>query len=216
MKIEGRRLKAEDKSRKRSRWITPLSPLTCLLVLLLASKVEGGRKLTEFLKAPQPVQDAFDRKVAAAIKRSLEAERAVANEVGDDPLWTQPPADPVDATWDESWSRRAKFKPKKGQPAPYDRHTDPLFALDLRDVWDELTGGEIRNGRAHCPSPQHDDQFPDCGVRESDWRCFACGANGSIIDLGAHLYGMEPRGKAFFDIRERLLSQLGIEERRAA
>jgi len=36
---------------------------------------------------------------------------------------------------------------------------------------------------------------------------------GSAIDLAAHLYGLEPRGAGFFEIRRRLaLDLLGREE----
>ena len=38
--------------------------------------------------------------------------------------------------------------------------------------------------------------------------CFAGCGGGSIIDLGALLYGIEPRGRGFTDIRKRLAKDL--------
>lgn len=116
--------------------------------------------------------------------------------------------------WTPAWDRyaeRVRNPPPPGAPAPYSRETDPLFSLDLLDCWERLTGESINaNGRVRCPNPDHDDRWPDCSPREHDWRCFACGAGGSIIDLGSLLYGLEPRGRDFFRIRERLLAELGM------
>ena len=118
--------------------------------------------------------------------------------------------------WTDDWQRRsdaAKAAKRAGYDRkPYDRDTDPLLALDLRETWESLTGeAPNRAGRVRCPNPDHDDRRPDCSPRERDWRCFGCGANGSIIDLGALLYDLEPRGRGFFEIRNRLLAEPGME-----
>jgi len=117
--------------------------------------------------------------------------------------------------WNAAWDRyaeRVRNPSPPGSPAPYDRSSDPLLALDLRETWESLTGeAPNRAGRVRCPNPDHDDRWPDCSPRERDWRCFVCGANGSIIDLGALLYGIQPRGRGFFEIRNRLLAELGME-----
>lgn len=122
-------------------------------------------------------------------------------------------------SWTPAWDRRAE-RARNPQPSrfePYDRNADPLLDLDLRDVWEQLTGDEPNaSGRVRCPNPDHDDRWPDCSPREHDWRCFGCGAHGSIIDLGALLYGIEPRGRGFHTIRQRLLADLGMGEARAA
>lgn len=219
MKNAARRLKAEGvtpRSAQRSRLIPRLSFFICA-VLFLASKVEGDRKLREFLNAPKGVQDAFDKRVEAAIRKSLADERAIYEEVGDDPAWTPPPADPIPVKWDASWSNRAK-RPvvKGGKFVPYCRETDPLLAIDVRTVWEQLTGHPIRGEASICPLPDHEDTFPSCGVKAEYWRCNRCDVGGTLIDLGAILYGLEPRGKDFHQIRERLFAALGMEEWRAA
>lgn len=122
------------------------------------------------------------------------------------------------ANWNEHWDRRAERarNPRAAKHAPYNRDTDPLLACDLREVWAELTDEEVHGRQAPCPSPDHDDHFPSCRVWESGFKCYGCSAGGSIIDLGALLFGIEPRGAGFFQIRERLLADLGMADERAA
>ena len=179
--------------------------------------MNGSRHLTEYLNAPEHVQRQFDKRLDDEIRKSLEAERAIADLTWDDPYATPTPADPIPLRWDASWSKRAKRPaPKPGEPEPYSRDTDPLLDLDLREVWDALTGTEVRGEMASCPLPDHHDRFPSCTVKAEFWRCHSCDKGGSIIDLGAAVYGMEPRGRSFFDIRRRLLGELGMEGERAA
>jgi hypothetical protein len=120
--------------------------------------------------------------------------------------------------WDEHWERRARSARRRPGIAPsnYSRDADPLFDFDLREVWPELTGFDLRGSATRCPNPDHDDRFASVAVHERLFNCHGCGAAGSIIDLGALLYGEQPRGAGFFRIRERLLADLGLDERRAA
>lgn len=123
--------------------------------------------------------------------------------------------------WTKAWDRRAAIarnpQGASSRFAPYDRTTDPLLLLDLREVWGDITGDSPNAaGRVHCPNPDHEDRYPDCSPRESDWRCFGCNKAGTIIDLGAFVYGIEPRGKGFHDIRRRLLADLGMADREVA
>ena len=64
------------------------------------------------------------------------------------------------------------------------------------------------DGKTACP--WHDDWNPSLHAYDGDrgWFCFQCGAGGSIIDLGARLYGIEPRGRGFHEIRRRLIADL--------
>jgi hypothetical protein len=39
---------------------------------------------------------------------------------------------------------------------------------------------------------------------------FSCGAGGSIIDVGSAVYGLEPRGHGYREIRRRLVADLGL------
>ena len=57
-----------------------------------------------------------------------------------------------------------------------------------------------------------EDRYPACAVHAGYFNCHACAAGGSIIDLGALLYGIEPRGAGFHRIRERLLAELGLSD----
>lgn len=116
--------------------------------------------------------------------------------------------------WDDRWERRVRSVRRRPQNAPvvYSRETDPLFDIDLRTAWTELTGFELRGSASPCPSPDHDDRFASCAVHARLFHCHGCKAGGSVIDLGALLYGLEPRGFGFFEIRKRLLAELGMEE----
>lgn len=180
-------------------------------------------KLRAYLSAPPRVSELFDRQLRERIDRDLARDRAFEQEFADDALvqgiagerrqlaavlGLDPPVSTVDVRWSASWDRRATAVRRLGPDAQtYDRLNDPLRAIDLREVWLELTGEEI--GR--CPHPDHDDQTPSCSVSSEKWYCHACGARGDIIDLGSHRYGIEPRGADFHRIRERLLAELGME-----
>lgn len=125
-------------------------------------------------------------------------------------------AEPVRGiNWTDRWQRRANWmrenaKRPEGAREPYNRDTDPLLDVDLAEVWEQLTDEPIRGTLARCPSPDHEDRERSCAVRSRLFFCNGCAANGSIIDLGALLYGEQPRGAGFFRIRERLLAELGM------
>lgn len=193
--------------------------------------------LRGYLNAPPVVREAFDRAQAAAIDRSLAKQREIDDwyeaEVADDPtvqavarrrrndrliveaidgVAADPPTTVPGICWDEHWQRRADAARRLGERASvsYSRDADPLFDLDLRDVWEQLTG-EPGGAIVRCPHPDHEDRWPSCAVRARLFYCNSCPARGSIIDLGAYLYGIEPRGSGFFQIRDRLLATLGME-----
>ena len=85
---------------------------------------------------------------------------------------------------------------------------DPLRAIPLPVVFEILTGRVPRSGMVRCPLPDHDDREPSCHVGDELFFCHGCGAGGSAIDLGAHLYGIESRGHGYFEIRRRLAEDL--------
>lgn len=122
--------------------------------------------------------------------------------------------------WTGEWQRRSEARKRydaqpNGRPRPYDRTTDPLLDVELAEVWEELTGDPLRGAAVRCPSPDHTDGLPSCMVHARLFHCHGCKASGSIIDLGALLYGIEPRGAGFFQIRNRLLADLGMADREA-
>ena len=177
----------------------------------------GEWKLGEYLQAPEHIQRQFDRRILEAVAAQRSAED-FEEECGWDFLWIPPrPEAGVGVSWDGSWSRkveRAKRNQDSGRQL-YDRDNDPLLDVHLPDVWEDLTGYSLRGNVSSCPSPDHPDRFPSCVVRSRLWFCNGCDASGSIIDLGALIYDIEPRGRGFFEIRNGLLASLGVEERAA-
>jgi len=183
-------------------------------------------KLRSYLAAPPRVRELFDRNLREAIDRDQALDRSI--DLTDDliavavaherrqvaaVLGLDPPASKIPVRWSPSWEKRAKVVRTLGPDAQtYDRATDPLRDLDLREVWPLLTGEEAnRAGRVRCPHPDHEDRWPDCHLYPTRWRCYGCNRRGDIIDLGGLLYGLEPRGSDFFRIRRQLLDALGME-----
>jgi DNA primase len=64
--------------------------------------------------------------------------------------------------------------------------------------------GLVRVGCGYL-CPFHEDQSPSLGIRGSSFRCFACGANGDVFDLVAHL-----RGCSFHEAVEAVCERLGL------
>ena len=65
-----------------------------------------------------------------------------------------------------------------------------------------------RDRKVSCPF--HDDRTPSLHAfgRGLGWRCFGCGACGSIFDLAARLWGLRTRGRDFRELRRRLAEHL--------
>jgi hypothetical protein len=104
--------------------------------------------------------------------------------------------------------------PKDKPPAPPPVRTplrdgDPLRGIPAAEYVPALTSRAVgRDGKIACPF--HADDTPSLHVYPDDrgWYCFGCEIGGSIIDLGAHRYGIEPRGRGYHDIRRRLIADL--------
>lgn len=106
--------------------------------------------------------------------------------------------------------------PPVGRPAAVPRPStalldasDPLRAIPATEYVPALLGVELpRDGKVCCPF--HDDRTPSLHVYDggSGWYCFGCERGGSIIDLGAEIYSVEPRGSGFHTIRRRLAADL--------
>jgi hypothetical protein len=93
-------------------------------------------------------------------------------------------------------------------PRPTDG-SDELLTIPASEYVPLLTGHQVgRDGKGICPL--HDERtasfhtYPD----DQGWWCFGCQRGGTIIDLGAAIYGIEPRGRGYHDIRRRLASDL--------
>lgn len=86
---------------------------------------------------------------------------------------------------------------------------DPLKNIEPRVYVEALTGEVVpANGWLCCPLPDHSDTTPSFQVLSSHWRCFGCNRGGSVIDLAAALYGIEPRGAGYWELRDRLIDEL--------
>ena len=94
---------------------------------------------------------------------------------------------------------------------------DPLLTLPPAVYVEALTGQVVgRDGKVRCPF--HDDGTPSLHVynsAEAGWACFGCEAppgkdalGGDIYAFAARLYGLEPRGRGFHEIRQRLEADL--------
>jgi hypothetical protein len=88
---------------------------------------------------------------------------------------------------------------------------DPLRKIAPRTYVEALTG-EVPDARGwmRCPLPDHDDTTPSFQVLSTHWRCFGCNRGGSVIDFAAALWGIEPRGSSYHEIRRRLAADFGI------
>jgi CHC2-type zinc finger protein/DNA primase RepB-like protein len=84
---------------------------------------------------------------------------------------------------------------------------DVLLSIPATDYVPALTGQEVgRDGKIVCPF--HDDSSPSLHVHDDGWYCYGCERGGSIVDFGAHLYGIEPRGRGYHDVRRALSGEL--------
>jgi hypothetical protein len=99
-------------------------------------------------------------------------------------------------------AKRPKTQRQAGQ--------DVLQQIPASEYLPALTGRAVgRDGKALCPF--HEERTPSLHAYEDPARgfyCFGCRAGGSIIDFGARLYGIDPRGAGFLEIRRRLAADL--------
>ncbi|HEX4108130.1 MAG TPA: CHC2 zinc finger domain-containing protein [Solirubrobacteraceae bacterium] len=91
------------------------------------------------------------------------------------------------------------------------RRGDALLELEPERYVARLTGRRVgRSRKVRCPL--HEDGTPSLHVyREPQrgWYCFGCRRGGSVYDLAAALWRIEPRGASFVALRERLTSMFG-------
>lgn len=100
---------------------------------------------------------------------------------------------------------------QQGQPRQLDTE-DPLHAIPATEYVPALLGVELsRDGKVPCPW-HGDDSTPSLHVYADDggWCCFGCEPRrgGTIVDFGACLYNITPRGRGFHDIRRQLARDL--------
>jgi hypothetical protein len=115
--------------------------------------------------------------------------------------------------------RRTRRTPHHGTPTSTStgsgrvelEHNDPLKSIPAKLYLPAVAGVEVSStGRCRCPMPDHRDEHPSAKAYGARWKCFSCGAEGTIIDLGAALYDLEPTGRGYHEIRSHLLADLGL------
>jgi hypothetical protein len=106
--------------------------------------------------------------------------------------------------------RRSPLAGSSGEVRRLRPPTDnPVRAVPLAVAFEILLGETVpHSGMVRCPLPGHEDRTPSCRVGHALFHCFGCGRGGSIVDLAAELWGIEPRGAGYFEIRERLEAEL--------
>jgi hypothetical protein len=87
---------------------------------------------------------------------------------------------------------------------------DPLHAIPPAVYFEVLLGlAPNRDDKVVCPfHPDTDPSLHLYADAARGWSCYGCRRGGSIIDLGAELWGIEPRGAGFHEIRRRLREAL--------
>lgn len=99
-----------------------------------------------------------------------------------------------------------------GRARAHSRSIDPLLRIEPERYVTALTGLRVdRDRKVRCPL--HDDRTASLHVYEhpSDgWYCFGCGQGGSVFDLAAALWGIEPRSAGFIALRAALQQRFGI------
>lgn len=98
-------------------------------------------------------------------------------------------------------------------PAPRMDSDDPLLGVAPPVYVEALTRREVgRDGKAQCPfhagGEERTPSLHAYPTAEAGWTCFAGCGGGSIVDFGALLYGIEPRGRGYHEIRRRLEADL--------
>ena len=70
-------------------------------------------------------------------------------------------------------------------------------------VIEYYTGGSGQRNRWTCPF--HDDRHPSITVKGTRWTCWACGANGDVIDFTRRFYGV-----GFYEAIAKLGRDFGV------
>lgn len=105
----------------------------------------------------------------------------------------------------------ANGTPRGSRRAARPSRHDDLLAVEPERYVELLTGQRVgRSRKVRCPL--HDDSTPSLHVYrnpERGWFCFGCQRGGSVYDLAAAVWHIEPHGSGFAAIREGLRHALG-------
>ena len=86
---------------------------------------------------------------------------------------------------------------------------DPFHTIEAERYFPLLTGREATRGFVQCPfHGGGDERTPSLHLTGIFWHCHSCKRGGTIYDLGAELYGIEPRGDGFRELQRVLAERL--------
>jgi hypothetical protein len=89
-------------------------------------------------------------------------------------------------------------------------HDDPLKRIPAAVYLPAIACVVVSSsGRCRCPMPDHPDEHPSAKAYGTRWVCFSCGARGDVIKLASEVYGLEPRGRDFIELRRLIAAALG-------
>ena len=92
-------------------------------------------------------------------------------------------------------------------PGTFGPDEDPLKKIDPREYIEALTGETVpANGKILCPL--HAERTPSFHVYRDGWHCFGCNRGGGVIDLAAELWQITPRGRGYWELRDRIIEAL--------
>lgn len=196
-------------------------------VYLRDANQPGHLALAEFSRAPATTQSAFwneVRKRTAAERETVRVEEGEAADLGItlSDFYARFFITPEGLVrrgqrriWGQRWRDRAyrdRAMEQRGHRVDdgFDAEKAHLEGIEAVDYVFRLTGAEPnRAGYVHCPLPGHDERTPSFSCRETRWRCYGCGAYGSIYELAGLLWGLPRFGRDFRAIHERLVEVFG-------
>lgn len=86
---------------------------------------------------------------------------------------------------------------------------DPFHGLPALDYIEALTGQAPDRHFFRCPFHSNsDERTASLHATGPFWYCHGCGKGGTVYDFGAYLWGIQPRGLGFKEIRARLYQAL--------
>jgi len=183
----------------------------------LAAFVEAGRpgsaRLAEFAAAPVSVQQAFWSAIGKRVRwdHALSRYRDLLADPDAPPPVSVRRREPRRPWWEDRWrnrayrARRDETRGRRHEP-DFERDKARLLLISAEDYVERLTG-EVPSttGFLCCPLPDHDERTPSFRVRDEFFRCWGCGAHGSIYEFAGLLWGLARQGSDFRRIHERLV-----------
>lgn len=179
---------------------------------LALDPAEGPDRLAHFNRSPAATQAEFWLALAKHVAKERRLDLAV--EAMHGPLRSNGMMAGA-PRWTKRWRDRAYNRRMHEERGARDNgfssfDAERLKGIDAETYVEALTGEEVPPSRKICcPLPDHDERTPSFHVRGTTWRCFGCGAHGTIYDLAAAVSGRELRGRDFLEIHGELLERFG-------